>query len=440
MKLFKALIILFFLINCSFDDKTGIWKNNSQVNTKKNQPFEEFKSLSNIKEKFNKEISLDTNFNFSNTKSILNYEWNDIFYTGDNNFKNFNYDNQNKLLFKSRKLTKYRTDKYILYENNHLITSDIKGNIIVYSINENKELLKFNFYKKRYKKIDKILNLKVNNNIIYVSDNLGFVYALNYKTNKILWAKNYKIPFRSNIKISNNKIILANQNNTLYFINITNGEILKTVPTEESPFKKKFKNNLAVYKDNIIFLNTYGSLYSFNIKAMKINWFTNLNPTIDINPSNIFTSNQIIVFKNKIFVPVNDNFYIIDQSSGSVIFKKNYTSILKPLVLNNVLYTVDNNFLIATELKTGKILFSYNINKKISDFLNIKRKQVDYQSLMLAENKIYIFLKNSFVLKFNLNGELSEIDKLPEKIKSKPIIIDSSLIFLNTKNRISVVN
>ena len=173
---------------------------------------------------------------------------------------------------------------------------------------------------------------------------------------------------------------------------------------------------------------------------MKINWFTNLNPTIDINPSNIFTSNQIIVFENKIFVPVNDNFYIIDQSLGSVIFKKNYTSILKPLVLNNILYTVDNNFLIATELKTGKILFSYNINKKISDFLNIKRKQVDYQSLMLAENKIYIFLKNSFVLKFNLNGELSEIDKLPEKIKSKPIIIDSSLIFLNTKNRISVVN
>ena len=44
------------------------------------------------------------------------------------------------------------------------------------------------------------------------------------------------------------------------------------------------------------------------------------------------------------------------------------------------------------------------------------------------------------MLKFNLNGELSGIDKLPEKIKSKPIIIDSSLIFLNFKNRISIVN
>ena len=173
---------------------------------------------------------------------------------------------------------------------------------------------------------------------------------------------------------------------------------------------------------------------------MRINWFTNLNPSIDINPTNIFTSNELIASKNKIFIPSNENFYIIDQLSGSIIFKKNFTSKLKPLVLNNILYTIDNNFLIATELNTGKILFSYNINQKISDYLNIKRKKVEFQSWMFADNKIFIFLKNSFVLKFNLNGELSGIDKLPEKIKSKPIIIDSSLIFLNFKNRISIVN
>ena len=440
MKLLYFLVILFFLCNCSFDNKSGIWRNSDQATTKEVQTFKEFKSLLNVKEKFNKEINLDTNFKFNKTKPILNLEWNDIFYSEDNNFKNFNYKNQNNLIFKSKSLTKHKADKYILYENNNLITSDIKGNIIVFSVNENKKIINYNFYKKRYKKINKIINLSVKNNIIYASDNLGFIYALNYNSNKILWAKNYKIPFRSNIKIFKNKIILANQNNTLYVIDKKNGEILKTVPTEESPFKRKFRNNLAVYKDNILFLNTYGSLYSLNTENMRINWFTNLNPSIDINPTNIFTSNELIASKNKIFIPSNENFYIIDQLSGSIIFKKNFTSKLKPLVLNNILYTIDNNFLIATELNTGKILFSYNINQKISDYLNIKRKKVEFQSWMFADNKIFIFLKNSFVLKFNLNGELSGIDKLPEKIKSKPIIIDSSLIFLNFKNRISIVN
>ena len=87
---------------------------------------------------------------------------------------------------------------------------------------------------------------------------------------------------------------------------------------------------------------------------------------------------------------------------------------------------INHNLVNLPILKEQVDLVAYCLMK-----FNIKRKQVDYQSLMLAENKIYIFLKNSFVLKFNLNGELSEIDKLPEKIKSKPIIIDSSLIFLN---------
>ena len=58
----------------------------------------------------------------------------------------------------------------------------------------------------------------IQNDIIYVSDNLGYLYALDFNSNIILWAKNYKIPFRSNIKIIENKIVTANQNNILFFL------------------------------------------------------------------------------------------------------------------------------------------------------------------------------------------------------------------------------
>ena len=91
-------------------------------------------------------------------------------------------------------------------------------------------------------------------------------------------------------------------------------------------------------------------------------------------------------------------------------------------------------------MDTGKILFSYNINKKISEFLNTKEKTVEFQSLMSADNKIFIFLKNSYVFKFNLNGEIFDINRLPEKINSFPIIVDNNLIYLSGKNRISIIN
>ena len=60
--------------------------------------------------------------------------------------------------------------------------------------------------------------------------------------------------------------------------------------------------------------------------------------------------------------------------------------------------------------------------------------------MMMINNKIFIFLKNSYTLIFNVNGDLMGVKKLPSKLKSNPIIIKESLIFLDQKNRISIIN
>ena len=59
---------------------------------------------------------------------------------------------------------------------------------------------------------------------------------------------------------------------------------------------------------------------------------------------------------------------------------------------------------------------------------------------MLLNDKIFIFLKNSYIVKFKINGEIYEITKLPQKINSQPIIIDNSIIFLDKSNRVSIVD
>ena len=56
------------------------------------------------------------------------------------------------------------------------------------------------------------------------------------------------------------------------------------------------------------------------------------------------------------------------------------------------------------------------------------------------ENQIYIFLKNSYYIKYNLNGKIDYINKLPSKINSQLIFINNKISFLDFKNKINVID
>ena len=405
MKSFYVLIILIIFQGCSFDNKSGIWKNANEISKKNNGVFNEFEALSSSNETFNKIVPIKKNFKFKLDNIINNYSWNDIFYSATNNFQNFKYNNSNQLIYKSKKLTKNQINKYLLFDENNIILNDQKGNIIVFSVDQKKIISKFNFYQKKYKRIKKDLNLILDKGIIYVSDNIGFLYAYDYKKQKLVWAQNHKIPFRSNLKTTTDKLIAANQNNNLIFFNKFNGEIIKMIPTEETSVKNEFKNNLSLKDNNSFFLNTYGSLYSIDNKTMRIKWFVNLNRSLNLNPSNLFRGNQVILYKNFILVNSNQSTYLIDINTGSIIFKKNFTSNIKPVVFNNYLFLITKtNLLISINLINRNTIYSFDIDKKIADFLQIKKRKVkfnQFKEIMMVNNKLFIFLKNSYVLELN---------------------------------------
>ena len=375
MKLFFFLIILIFLGSCSFDNKSGIWNNENSATSKDDNIFKDFKKISSYNEEFNKIISINPTFNFRIKRPYQNNSWHDVFFDKNNNVKNLKYKNSNELIFKSKRLTKHRINNQTLFDDNNYILNDEQGNIIVYPINEKSTVNKFNFYKKRYKKIKKKLNLAVENDVIFVSDNIGYIYAYNHKSNRVLWAKNFKVPFRSNIKLSSKNLIAANQNNDLYILEKNTGNLKKQIPSEETNINNQFSNSIVLGNQEIFFLNTYGSLYSIDEKNFKINWFINLNQSLNLNINNLFFGNDLVYHDNYILVSSNNNFYIFDSKTGSIKYKKNFSSFLKPILNNNYIFLISkNNLLIAMDLLNGKIIYSYDIAESVSKFLNTKKK------------------------------------------------------------------
>ena len=440
MKLYFISIILLLINACSFDNKSGIWT--SDIEEKKNRDLlKDFKKISVSEDTFDKIISLENNKKIKISLPIDNFKWNDIYFNDENNLKNFKAENLNQILFQSKKLSRNKSSDYLIFENGNLIINDDKGNIIVYSVEEKKIISKYNFYRKEYKGIKKKLNLYVQNNIIYVSDSVGYLYAFNYQNKQLIWAKHYKLPFKSNLKISGNKIICADVNNNLIFFDRGNGELLKLIPTEGTTVTNEFVNNISKYKSNIFFLNSYGTLYSLNSETMELKWFINLNPSLNLNQSNLFDGSEIINNDSKIVVSSNKKTFIIEIKTGSILKSYNFTSAVKPIINNNIGFFVTNNsLLVAINLDDFQILYSKDINLQVAKFLNTKKRNLNFKDIMLLNNEFFIFLENSFILNFENNGELKEVKKLPSKIYSSPILIDSSILYLNLGKKLIILN
>ena len=91
------------------------------------------------------------NYKYLTSKVKNNQSWSDEFYQESDNFYNFSYNNDNKLIFKSKKISSHKLNEKFLFFNNKILLNDEKGNIILYSIDNEAIIFKFNFYKKNLK-------------------------------------------------------------------------------------------------------------------------------------------------------------------------------------------------------------------------------------------------------------------------------------------------
>ncbi len=435
---FLWLPIFFIFSSCSFDNKSGIWidKENKKISKNKNQNFKSYKS-DNIN--FVESEIENTNFEFKKSKRIQNKSWKENNYDFDNNFINHSLKNEFQKIYKTKKISKHKINHNILVNNNFVILANISGDIIVYSLKENNRSFKFNFYKKRFKKIEKKIQLYLSENFIYAADNLGYAYSINLKSGKLVWAKNYKIPFRSNIKIENDNIFLINQNNIFFVLNKYDGSVKNTIATEETILNNKFESSIAIGKENIFFLNTFGSLYSLSKKDNDINWFLNLNRSNQSIIRSIFQSKDIIYQKNNILVPTNEKLYSINSNLGNINWELPIKIKTKPIIITNTIYFIsEKNFLVCLNEKNGKIIYSKNILNKLNK--NIKIKKFIVNSMLMANNKILIFFNDNKVAEISLDGELRKIKNLNHKKSLNPIIVNENLYYLNKANSLVVFN
>ena len=440
----NIIILIFFLIflnNCSFDKKTGIWTGSDRIAKKdddNNQNIElVFKKQKNIVEE--KELSPDQVIKLDNPISFSN--WSQRYQNKSNNVSNILFLNEGNFK-KFSKVSNTNINDNILVDKDNLFFSDNKGNIGVFSLSENQLIYQFNFYKKKMKKNKKIIKLIVKNESIIAADNFGYIYSINFKKQKINWAKNYLVPFRSNLKIIEGILFLSDEKNKVILIDLQNGKKIDELYTQPSKTVSKFESNLAVENNNnLLFLSTNGTLYSLNLINKKvINWIQNFKSENEI----VYKGNPIIVKDNDIMISSKDSISLLNLN-GARIWDLSIKLSTAPIISGNTIFAINkDNFLICINKNTGNIIYSKNIYSMIKkDFKkNFKKKIKKINNLFLVNKKLLLISDNSYFIELNIEDiiNVNSIKKNPFKISSDIIFSKNEMIFVSNSKRIYKVN
>ena len=440
-KLFWFFIYI-FIFGCSFG--AGSWNDLSEE-IKRAKDKNNSKIIFSTKKKFNQEI--ENNKEIILNKPFLNINWTEQNFSTNNFVPHLSYSNERNLVYKTKKLGKnnfniLNVDFEPIVENNIIFFYDPRGNIFSYSIKKNQIIWEYNFYKKMYKNKAKEINLAISKNNLIVSDNFGYVYSLSKKNGKINWAKNYGVPFRSNIKIDSDNIFLINQDNKFYIISEKSGKQKLDLETFPSFLKTNSKTNISLDKNkkHVYFITSSGEIYSLNYQNRNINWLFSLTAISNDQQVDLFFSSPIINQNNEVILSSSLSTFSMNSINGSLNWEIAVTSNILPIVLkNNIILSSRKGFVINMDRQSGKVLWSRNIFNKIKK-LNYQ-KTGDITSILFLSNSIFLTTeKGYFIFLDYQNGKILNFMKAAKAFFSKPIIIDSKIIVIEHNMRILQFN
>ncbi len=440
-KITSFVILIIILSNCSFDKQSGIWSGSDNIVKIEDQKKENLKLIFKTKINTIKDQNLlkEEILKFDNPSVFQ--EWSQSYQNKFNNVGNVTFLNNGNYKKLSKISNSNINESILVYENN-LFFSDYKGNIGVFSLNQNQLIFKFNFYKKKFKKTKKIIQLILHNGSLIATDNFGYIYSIDFKNKKLNWAKNYLVPIRSNLKIINQILFLSDEKNKIILINVKDGKLIDEFYTQPSKAVSKFMSNIAIdNNNNLLFLSTNGTLYSLNLlNQKKINWIQNFKTESEI----VFKGNPVTVFDDKIMVSTKKSISLINVN-GVRLWDLNIESNIQPIISGNTIFTVNkDNFLIFINKDTGKVIYSKNINLLIQQEYqkSFVRKINTINHLFLADGKLLLISNNSYFIEMEFGNiiKTSSIKKNPFDILSDIIFLNNEMIFVSKSKRVYKVN
>ena len=418
IKRYLYLIIFLFLLNCSLNPNSKFWTEEKKILVDKSSTTILLKSKKQTLNEFNQ------NFKITIPKNLKVYADQKLNNDGFINF-DANLEKISKYNFKAIKSFS-NFEPEILIDKDHLFFFDNTGSIIKFDNNSN-IVWKQNHYSKQDKKLQPILFFGKSQENLFIADNLANYYVINQNTGVLKWKKKHSSSFNSQIKIFENKALVIDMENQLRCFSLETGELLWSVKTQQSLLRSQKKQSLILKDDKVYFTNSIGDVTAVNTSNGNIVWQAPTQSNISFGSTFFLKLSDIVSDETSIFFSDNnDQFYSLDLLTGATNWKQDFSSDIRPALIDDYLITIsDNGLLIIMNKKTGQIIRINDLYKNIKD----KRKK-DFQPIGFVVGKSYIYLstKNGRIMVINFKeGNIEKIIKLDNNKIQRPVYFNRSL-------------
>ena len=283
--------------------------------------------------------------------------------------------------------------------------------------------------------------VKLNGEDLYLHNGGDFIYALNKNNGKVKWKFKNEFPFRGNITIKNDYILVNDYNNNL--LSFLEKKLIwkKKLGQSENAILTNIRP--LIYENKIINPAFNGLFHILDIEDGKLMFSDYLQPNKKM--AKIFRNNDIIA--NPIIS--DGKMYIISHSGTLASYDLNNLKLLwsvqiggsnTPIISGNSIFLIDNNnILYAINSKNGKIKWTKQFATNIEEGFYFKDiKNINFKGPFLIDNKLMLFSSEGyFNLLDPLNGKLlGSVDF--DLLGAEPIFVKNNLIILTSDGDLKV--
>jgi outer membrane protein assembly factor BamB len=431
-KLFRILLIYFLITGCSFQKNSKFWNKEKIEEEKQENVTEIFKKEETLNFELNPNLKIELDSRAVNNSFLNNFNNNDgrINYSG-------RLENVSKYKFKKIE-NFYQYEPEITFNQNNIIFFDNEGSILSFDSSSNL-IWKKNYYSKAQKKQNPFLFFGHNNKILIIADNIAKLYAVDINTGELLWTKKNNAPFNSQVKVYKDKIYVIDFENTLRAYSINDGKEIWNRKTQNSLIRSQKKLSLIILDEKIYFNNSLGDISAIDINNGNLIWQTPTQSSLTYDTGFFLKTSDIVADENLLFFSNNQNqFFSLDIQTGNLNWKQEINSSLRPIIINNFLFTVSlEGYLIIIEKNTGNIIRS---NYLFNNFKIKNRTKIKPTGFIVGNENIYLSTSNGRILVVDINSGITKtVLKIDNKEISRPAIFNKNL-YVITDNSIIKLN